>query len=66
MAMIANLTTKQSVNVQAGVFSLSPKRIKSVAFQAQAVSDEAQNANVENIAGNRLEELFKLGKDKSN
>jgi hypothetical protein len=65
MTMIANLTSKQIRNAQAGVSSLGTKRIKSVAFQAQAVSVEAQNANVENIARSLLEKLSKLGKDKS-
>ena len=64
MAMIANLTAKRIGKAQTGVSSLSPKRIKLVAFQAQAVSAEAQNANVENIAGSLLEKLSKLGKDK--
>ena len=42
MATITDLTTKQSGNVQVGVFSLGPKRIKPVAFQAQAASTKAQ------------------------
>ena len=66
MTMIADLTAKQGGNIQAGVSSLGPKRIKFVAFAAQAASAEAQNkASVESIAGTLLEKLFKMGKDKS-
>ena len=66
MAMLADLTAKQIGIAQAGVSSLGPKRVKLVAFQAQAAFAEAQNANVENITGSLLEKLSKLGKNKSN
>ena len=66
MAIIADLTTKHTGNVQAGVSSLGPNHIKSVAFQAQVASTEAQHkANTENSANILLEKLSKLGKDKS-
>ena len=66
MAMIADLTSKQGGNVQAGVSSLKHKHIKSVAFTAQAASTEAQEkVDADSIAGTLLEKLSKLGKDKS-
>jgi hypothetical protein len=65
MATVADLTTKQSGNVRAGAPSLDPKRITSVAFQAQAASAEAHTTNVENIIDALLENAYKLRKDKS-
>ena len=64
MAMLANLTAKQISNTQAGVSSLGSKRVKSMAFQAQAASDEAHDANVESIGSSLMEKLTKLGKNK--
>ena len=55
MAMLADITAKQISNDQAGMSRLGDKRVKSVAFQAQAASAEAQNANVESIAGSLMD-----------
>ena len=65
MAMLADITAKQIINIQAGVSSLGPKRVKLVAIQAQAASAEAHNTNGESIAGSLMEKLIELGKNKS-
>ena len=64
--MLVDLTVKQIINAQAGVSSLGPKRVKLVAFWAQAASAEAQNSNVESITGMFMDKRATLGKTKSN